>query len=86
MKTSTSMAESIKTVEFGHQTMISKFSKVTLDPAAQIYVDNILPRFTCSHFKKQKGFNETMSRIRDHSHFENSQSFASKTRFTDVRK
>ena len=66
--------------------MMSKFSKATVDPAAQIYVDNILPRFTCSHFKKLKGFNETMSQIRDAKHFENSQSFARETRFTDVRR
>ena len=35
------------------------------DPAAQIYVDKILPKGTCNHFKKLQGFSETLRNARD---------------------
>ena len=36
-----------------------------LNDPAQIYVDHILPKGTCNHFKKLTGFSETVRNVRD---------------------
>ena len=40
-------------------------SKKLMNSSSEIYVDKILPKGTCQHFKKLKGFNETLRKKRD---------------------